>query len=126
MPRDRGMQTIEQIIDQCPTCKSEDLPLDRRRRVGHNGRHSEPPGAPQELCPSPAGAFGGPVSPTAGVVRGSATMVAADGDNLRGGIAALQCVVAAFAAGATAVRTPLWFRKRATHCAAARQRGLPR
>src|ERR1700689_5294671 len=86
----------------------------------------EPPGAPLMAGLEAARRLWRPVSPTAGVVRGSATMVAADSDNLRGRITALQRAGAACPAGATAARAPLWLRKRATHRAAARRRGLSR
>src|SRR5580698_1616507 len=35
-------------VDGRPTSISVHLPLDRRGRLGHNGRQSEPPGAPRE------------------------------------------------------------------------------
>src|ERR1700692_3456017 len=120
----RSMNQAGQTVDGRPTWISENLPLDRRQRVGHNGRQTEPPGALYARPRSPAGASGGPSSTTAGVVRGPATMVAADSDNVRGLIAALQCSVAAYPANAAATCGPLWLRERATHRAATRRRSV--
>src|SRR5579863_5484612 len=82
--------------------------------------------APRMGAAGPTGARGGRLSPTAGVIRGPATMVAADSDSDRGPIAAFQCPLAAPAAAAAATGGPFRLRERAAHRAATLQRALSR
>src|SRR5579863_148195 len=75
--------------------------------------------APRVSAAGPDRARGGRISPTAGVMRGPATMVAADSDSDRGPIAAFQRPVAARAAAAAASGGAFRLRERAAHRAAA-------
>src|ERR1700689_941237 len=112
-PAPRCLNLDIKTVHGRPTGISEHLPLDRRGRLGHNGSNRKPPGALHQRRRGPTGARGGLVSPTAGVIRGPATMVAADSDSDRGSIAAFQCPVAARAAVATATGGAVWLRERA-------------